>query len=239
MINMYIDESGSINPYATRLKRYFVIGIIIPKNKVRLRRVYKLFIRKNIDELRKADKYNKMFDENNKFIELKGSFLTQELKTKFVDFFCQNNLFEVRYIILDNSAISEKFIKNKARTFNFLLKLFLINSTQKGYIQDREIYLHIDERNVKTDSKFSLEDYINQELVLNMDILDNANVQYYDSSQSIYIQIADVFSNLLYSNMLTEGKYNKKIDKLMEQGYILPSFVFPKNKFIKNMNKIK
>ena len=38
--------------------------------------------------------------------------------------------------------------------------------------------------------------------------------------------------------MLTNGKYNEKIDKLREEGYILPPFVFPKNKFIKNMNKI-
>ena len=36
MINMYIDESGSINPFRTRLKRYFVVGIVIPKNKERL-----------------------------------------------------------------------------------------------------------------------------------------------------------------------------------------------------------
>lgn len=117
MMNMYIDESGSINPLNTRLKRYFVIGIVIPKDKDKLKRVYKLFIRKNLKELKETDKYNKMFDENGNFIELKGSCLTEELKIKFLDFFCRNNLFEVRYIILDNSMISDKFIKNKARTF--------------------------------------------------------------------------------------------------------------------------
>ena len=239
MMNMYIDESGSINPLNTRLKRYFVIGIVIPKDKDKLKRVYKLFIRKNLKELKETDKYNIMFDENGNFIELKGSCLTEELKIKFLDFFCRNNLFEVRYIILDNSMISDKFIKNKARTFNYLIKLFLINSKKRGYIDDREIYLNIDERNVKTDSKFSLEDYLNQELVLSMDLVDTANVHYYDSSENIFIQIADVFSNLLYSNMLTNGKYDAKIKELKENGYILPTFVFPKNKFIKNMNKIQ
>ena len=191
-----------------------------------------------MEELRKADKYNKMFDENGNFIELKGSCLTKELKIKFANFFCRNNLFEVRYIILDNSLINDKFIINKARTFNYLLKLFLINSKQRGYIKDREIYLHIDERNVKTDSKFSLEDYLNQELVLSMDLIDTAKVHYYDSSQNVFIQIADVFSNLLYSNMLTNGEYNDTIKELKENGYILAPFIFPKNKFIKNMNKI-
>lgn len=238
MINMYIDESGSINPFITRLKRYFVVGIVIPKDKEKLKRIYKIFVRKHMEELRKADKYNKMFDENGNFIELKGSCLTKELKIKFANFFCRNNLFEVRYIILDNSLINDKFIINKARTFNYLLKLFLINSKQRGYIKDREIYLHIDERNVKTDSKFSLEDYLNQELVLSMDLIDTAKVHYYDSSQNVFIQIADVFSNLLYSNMLTNGEYNDTIKELKENGYILAPFIFPKNKFIKNMNKI-
>lgn len=238
MIDMYIDESVSINPFITRLKRYFVVGIVIPKDKEKLKRIYKLFVRKHMEELRKADKYNKMFDENGNFIELKGSCLTKELKIKFANFFCRNNLFEVRYIILDNSLINDKFIINKARTFNYLLKLFLINSKQRGYIKDREIYLHIDERNVKTDSKFSLEDYLNQELVLSMDLIDTAKVHYYDSSQNVFIQIADVFSNLLYSNMLTNGEYNDTIKELKENGYILAPFIFPKNKFIKNMNKI-
>lgn len=142
MINMYIDESGSVNPLKTRLKRYFVVGIVIPKNRDKLKRVYKLFIRKNFEELKEADKYKKMFDENGRFVELKGSCLTKELKIKFVNFFCKNDLFEVRYILLDNSLISDKFINNKARTFNYLLKLFLINSNKRGYIKDRQIYLY-------------------------------------------------------------------------------------------------
>jgi hypothetical protein len=239
MINMYIDESGSINPFKTRLKRYFVVGIVIPKNKERLRRVYKLFIRKNFEELKEADKYHKMFDDKGNFIELKGSCFTEELKIKFVDFFCKNDLFEIRYIVLDNNLIEPKFVKNKARTFNYLLKLFLINSKKKGYVNDKEIYLHIDERNVKTDSKFSLEDYLNQELVLSAGIIENATVEYYDSCQNVFIQIADIFSNLLYSNMLTNGKYDNKIKEMKEKGYILPTFIFPQNKFIKNTNKIQ
>ena len=74
--------------------------------------------------------------------------------------------------------------------------------------------------------------------MLSMDLIDTAKVHYYDSSQNVFIQIADVFSNLLYSNMLTNGEYNDTIKELKENGYILAPFIFPKNKFIKNMNKI-
>lgn len=48
MISMYIDESGSIHPTSEKLNRYFIIGIVIPKDLKRLKRVYKTFIRKNI-----------------------------------------------------------------------------------------------------------------------------------------------------------------------------------------------
>lgn len=238
MISMYIDESGSVHPTSGKLNRYFIIGIVIPKNSIKLKRVYKLFIRKNIDYLRKLDQDNKMFSEDGKFRELKGNSMDKTLKLNFINFFCRNNLFEVRYIILDNNQLDERFIKNKARTFNYLIKIFLINSLKKGYINDNELFLQIDERNVKTESKYSLEDYLNQELILNDNILENVQVKYFDSSQNCFIQIADVFSNIMYSDLITGGSYRKEIEKLQEQKYILPPFVFPKKKFENKIKKI-
>lgn len=176
MLNMYIDESGSVHPTSKNFSRYFIIGIVIPKNPLKLKRVYKTFVRKNFKILKELDKENKMFDNNGKFIELKGSSMNKPMKLNFMDFFCRNNVLEVRYIILDNNNLEERFIRNKARTFNYLLKIFLSNSIKKKYIQDTEVFLQIDERNVKTDSKFSLEDYLNQELLLNDNLLDNVVV---------------------------------------------------------------
>lgn len=236
MISMYIDESGSIHPTSQKLNRYFIIGIVIPKDLKRLKRIYKIFIRKNINELKALDSDKKMFNQEGKFIELKGSSMDKPMKLKFMHFFCQNNLFEVRYIILDNNLLDERFIRNKARTFNYLIKIFLINSIKKNYINDREIYLQIDERNVKTDSKYSLEDYLNQELLLNDNIIENVQVQYFDSSQNCLIQIADVFSNIMYSNLITNGSYQKELEQLQRNNYILPPFIFPKEIF---QNKIK
>ena len=236
MINMYIDESGSIHPTSQKLNRYFVIGIVIPKGSKKLKRVYKTFIRKNIDALKELDVEGKMFNQEGNFIELKGSSMDKPMKLNFINFFCQNNLLEVRYIILDNNLLDERFIKNKARTFNYLLKIFLINSIKKKYIKDKEIFLQIDERNVKTESKYSLEDYLNQELLLNDNLIDNVQVQYFDSSQNCFIQIADVFSNIMYSNLITKGSYQKELQQLKQNGYILPPFIFPQEIF---QNKIK
>lgn len=238
MINMYIDESGSIHPTSQKLNRYFVIGIVIPKDSKKLKRIYKIFIRKNFNKLNKLDTDGKMFSKDGHFVELKGCCMDKSMKLSFIDFFCKNNLFEVRYIILDNNLLEEKFIKNKARTFNYLMKIFLINSIQKQYINDKEIFLQIDERNVKTDSKYSLEDYLNQELLLNDNLIDNVQVQYFDSSQNCFIQIADVFSNIMYSNLITKGSYQKELEKLQQEKYILPPFIFPKKKFENKIKKI-
>lgn len=120
MINMYIDESGSIHSTSDKLNRYFIIGIVIPKDSKKLKKVYKTFIRKNLNDLCKLDTEGKMFDKNSRFVELKGSSMDKPMKLNFIKFFCQNNLFEVRYIVLDNNQLEEKFIRNKARTFNYL-----------------------------------------------------------------------------------------------------------------------
>lgn len=222
-----MDESGSVHPVTKTLNRFFVIGIIVPRNDEKLRRVYKIFVRKNFEKLKELDKRNKMFHKNGKFIELKGSCFDRKMKLQFLEFFCQNDLFKVGYIILDNNKLQKKFISNKARTFNYLLKLFFSNAMKRRYVVGNQLFLQIDERNVRTDSKFSLEDYLNQEMVLNLDLIKNVKVQYFDSAQNKLIQVADVFSNILYSNMLTNGAYNQELSKLMRDGYILPLFRFP------------
>ncbi|MBQ2836044.1 MAG: DUF3800 domain-containing protein [Clostridia bacterium] len=93
MISMYIDESGSVHPTSEKLNRYFVIGIVIPKDLKKLKRVYKTFIRKNIETLRILDTEGKMFDKDGHFIELKGSSMNKPMKLNFMKFFCQNNLY--------------------------------------------------------------------------------------------------------------------------------------------------
>lgn len=227
-MNIYMDESGSVHPAFSGWNRFFVIGIIIPTDAERLRSVYKIFVRKNYENLQKLDMEHKMFDKNGKFVELKGACFNRKMKEKFMEFFCQNDLFKVGYIILDNNKLQKKFISNKARTFNYLLKLFLSNAIAKKYITEKDLYLNIDERNVRTESRFSLEDYLNQELVLNSELIDNAKVRYFDSSRNQLIQVADVFSNIMYSNIVTKGVYNDTLTKLKKEGYILPYFLFPK-----------
>lgn len=220
-----MDESGSIN---TKNIPPFVIGTIIPTDINKLKKVYKRFVSKYYNDLKTLDKDNKMFRKDGSFLELKGSCFDKKMKLNFLEYFCRNDLFKVRYIILNNTKILDKFVENKARTFNYLTKLFLENSFNLKLISDKEIFLQIDERNVKTNSKFSLEDYLNQELVLDSGLIEKAIVKYFDSSQNCIIQIADVFSNIKYSDYLTNGAYKEIIKKYQKEGYILKDFNFPK-----------
>ena len=144
MLNMYIDESGSVHPTSKNFSRYFIIGIVIPKNPLKLKRVYKTFVRKNFKILKELDKENKMFDNNGKFIELKGSSMNKPMKLNFMDFFCQNNALEVRYIILDNNNLEETAtttVVNVNASFN--------NSSSKIDSKTNKIENNIQNRNVK------------------------------------------------------------------------------------------
>ena len=234
-MNLYIDESGSIN---SKNDKKFIIAILMPTNPERLKRVYKRFVSKNMNRLKALDKDNKMFRKDGSFLELKGSCFDRPMKLDFLKYFCRNNLFKVRYIILNNNEIEERLTRNKARTFNYLMKMFLINSIHKKVITDGELFLHIDERNVKTDSKYSLEDYLNQELLLDANVVQDTVVQYYDSSQNKLIQIADVFANIKYSYYLTNNSYDEVLKKLYDNEYIIDDFCFPRgNNFRKIFRK--
>ncbi len=229
MNTFYIDESGSmtkknLNYYKNK---YFVICIIMPRNKDKLKRAFKRFISSNFNELKKMDKDKKMFYDNGKFKELKGSCLTSEMKRKFINFFCQNNLFEIYYIICDNNKVKDHFYNNTARAFNYLLKLCFEHFTNYKYIYATENYLFIDERNVRTGTRSTLEEYLNTELVTGSHIQENFYVKYCQSEARELIQIADVFANICYTNLITENCFSNEFNKIRTEKYISGEFFFP------------
>lgn len=229
MERLFIDESGTMTAQYCNIHPYFVIAIIRAKDPASLKRVYKRFVTKNMDKLRTADKHGKMFVDN-KFVELKGNCFTPQLKKDFVDFFCQNDYFEVFYIIADNSKIAErksgKLYNNTARAFNYLLKLALEYYIKKNFLLSRGINIQLDERNERTETKFFLENYLNTELFMEGIIEDECKVTYFDSCNNHIIQVADVFANLMFSQLKTNA-YTCEIEKMKNDGYLKPIFKFP------------
>lgn len=226
MTQLYIDESGSMTTEYTDYSPHFIISMLYPTNPRTLKTQYKRFVTSNLTELQNADKNNKMF-ANGKFKELKGSEFTPSLKRDFVKYFCRNNQFKLFYIVIDNKTIDGTFYKNTARAFNYCIKLaltFFMNGHKLP--KDEDIIINIDERNQRTNTKAVLQEYLNTELNC-ADIFDHdIVVQYFDSCNNHLIQIADVFANLLYSELRTHN-YTKEIKQLSDEGYLQPLFYFP------------
>ena len=237
-MNIYIDESGSINNH-TPNNKYFVIALIHPTNKDALKRAYKRFVSSNYNSLLALDKDKfhtvtgqivkkggKMF-QNGSFHELKGSQFDKEMKQKFVDFFCRKQSFEIYYIKISNQLLTNQFCENTARVFNYTLKLAIEYFIRKALLPNENCSLQLDERNERTETKYFLENYLNTELFMNGTINGKFDVTYFDSSNNSLIQIADVFANLLYSHLQTGG-YDEELCKLKEAGILKFIFEFPK-----------
>lgn len=204
---------------------YFVICTIRVKDIEKLKRIYKRFVSKYFEQLKKLDD-GKMFD-GNKFKELKGSSFDYEMKKNFVDYFCRGDIFEVYYIKVLNAKVKPKLYKNTARAFNFLYKLKLRFFLKRKHLPNDEYIIQFDNRNQKNDSKNSLEDYLNTELHLNEELTEEIHVKYFNSENNTLIQIADVFSNIFYSYCFHSEKYNSIIKKIKKSKMLKGIFEFP------------
>ena len=163
----YVDESGSMTKKGLKYlsNQYFVICVVHVKEPKMLKRAYKRFISSNIDLLRRDDKHHNMFYKSGKFKELKGSFMSKELKIKFAEFFCKYNYIELYYICCSNQLAENYFYSNKARAFNYLVRLCIEYNSSNGNLKKDYNYFHIDERNVSTRTIATLEEYLCIELV--------------------------------------------------------------------------
>ena len=196
----YVDESGSMTKKGLKYSsnHYFVICMILPIDNKRLKRAYKRFISSNIDKLRKEDIHHNMFYKDGRFKELKGAFLSINMKKEFINYFCKNNLLSVFYICISNRNVSDYFYANKARAFNYLIRLSVEYNTTNNNIKKDTNHLYIDERNVSTATIATLGEYLNIELVTAKHIQRTFVVEYCQSESKELIQVADVFSNIYY-----------------------------------------
>jgi len=207
--------------------KYFIICVLKPTDKDQLKRVFKRFVSSNLEELRALDKDNKMFYDTGNFKELKGSCFNASMKKKFIDFFCQNNLFELFVVVCQNQKVKPFFYDNTARAFNYLLKQALEYFTDKNLISKAGNYIYIDERNVKTDTKSTLKEYLNTELVTGKHIQEEFTIEYCASETRELIQIADVFANIYHTNLISPNCLKMEIRQMFLDGYIKKEFLFP------------
>jgi hypothetical protein len=221
----YIDESGSMKVNQQNDKKYFITCIIKVNDMKVLERSYRKFVAEHIRELKIASK-DKMFNQEG-FKELKGSEFTIELKKKFVNYFANTKSFEIYYVLFNNHQVRDNFYDSTARAFNYVMSLFFKKMTSLGYFKYDVNYLHVDQRNLKKNTITAFEEYLNTELVTGFNIQKAFEVEYYNSDQLSLIQVADLFSNLMYSHIQT-GNYDNEFKLLEETGMIKYIYEYPK-----------
>lgn len=229
MERLFVDESGTMTAKYCDIHPYFIIAIVRAKEPDKLKRAFKRFVSKNADRLREIDSDGKMFN-NGKFLELKGNCFTPDLKRDFISYFCRNNYFEVFYIIADNKKVAKKnngkLYDNTARAFNYLMRLAIAYYINHGYINTDHLVIQLDERNEKPETKYFLQDYLNTELAMSEILTSECSVEYFDSCNNHIIQIADVFANLMFSELKTNA-YTEEFTFMKTEGYIKHIFKFP------------
>lgn len=131
------------------------------------------------------------------------------------------------HLYIENNLLSDNICKNTARAFNYTIKLALSYFISHKLLVDEDCLIQLDERNERTEAKFFLETYLNTELCLNSITENHFSVRYLNSVANPFIQIADVFANLYYSHLNTNG-YDAEMKKLLERNILKGDFVFPR-----------
>lgn len=223
-----IDESGSMTTkYVTENQnRWFTISMVVLKKPKQLKKTFKRWISKNMERLERLDRNNKMFDEAGAFKELKTSLLHPKDKINLLHHLCQNDYFEVILVTIDNSRVDDKLYKSTARAFNYILGLALRYYLNRKVLPHGDYNLYIDERNTKSHARSSLEDYLNTLLSIEYDLLSNLKIEYQESHENYFIQIADFFANLHFSRKHNK-QYNNAFELYKEKGYLHYNFNFP------------
>ncbi|MBQ8821229.1 MAG: DUF3800 domain-containing protein [Lachnospiraceae bacterium] len=206
-VSVFVDESGIIAKHKSQVNNYFIITLLfvrdedinVVKNSFKK---YRLQIAKRKQELMDALTTNK---------EIKGSAVSEADKQHIYEHVIAKcgDKFEIGIIMLNNRRATKKFRSNSSRAFNYLIKLYL----QKVFVDSDmfkdldKLSFFIDERNVATESKYTLQEYLNTELnLLEHFCNDEIVVHYYDSKKFILLQMADFISNTCYR------KWQKKFD---------------------------
>lgn len=228
-ITIFVDESGTIAKGVLSKKDYFIITLLIVDNN-KLDHLKKAFKRSRLKVVKKS---SKLYEELSRNKEVKGSSVTEEKKHIIYEkvFEKCSDCFEIGVLILDNKVADTKFRSNSSRAFNFLIKTYLSSYFKKySNLKDiNSINFIIDERNIATESKYTLQEYLNTELNLvehfsNEDI----KVRYYDSKKFILLQMADFISNTFYRKYQKNDCYsNENIELLLSATCKGSPFIFP------------
>ncbi|MBC7766713.1 DUF3800 domain-containing protein [Arenimonas sp.] len=140
---IYIDESGTL--WSQKNERYFVLCALITDD------FQGISLSNSINHFIKY-KYS-----NIKTTELHASQMSFQEK---VDFFVhvRDIPFKIAYVVLDKNNIDQNLFKNNNSLFNYMIFLLLEEYIKDSYVIN--LYITVDNRNIRITSEKSLEEYL-------------------------------------------------------------------------------
>lgn len=228
-ITVFVDESGTIGKGTVKEDDFFIITLLFVKDED-INHIKRVFKRERLKVVNKKGELKEQLKKNN---EVKGSELGETEKRPIYEKMIEKcgDKFELAVIVMNNKNATVKFRSNSSRAFNYLIKTFLEKHFKKRskFKELNQIHFVIDERNVATESKYTLQEYLNTELNLlesfsEKDII----VHYYDSKNYLLLQLADFISNTFYryrQKKNAESVYN--VEMLLRQTSTNKMFKFP------------
>ena len=228
-ITVFVDESGTIGKGIIKEDDFFIITLLFVKDED-VNHIKKVFKKERLKIVNKKEVLKQQL-KNNK--EVKGSELSETEKRKIYEKIIEKcgDKFELAVIVMNNKKATVKFRSNSSRAFNYLIKIFLEKHFKKRskFKKVNQVSFIIDERNVATESKYTLQEYLNTELNLMETFSEkDITVHYYDSKKYLLLQLADFISNTFYrykQKNNTESKDNVEI--LLKQTSTNKMFKFP------------
>ena len=165
-ITVFVDESGTIGKGTIKEDDFFIITLLFVKDED-VNHIKKVFKKERLKIVNKKDALKQQL-KNNK--EVKGSELSEIEKRPIYEKLIEKcgDKFEIAVIVMNNRKATVKFRSNSSRSFNYLIKTFLEKHFKKRsrFKGVNQIHFVIDERNVATESKYTLQEYLNTELNL-------------------------------------------------------------------------
>lgn len=194
-ISVFVDESGSVKKGPLEDKDFFVIALIFTDNEKFLNKVFK---KRRLAILTEAEKAILSATK-----EIKGSAISESRKAELYATLvekCGENL-ELGIIVLDLKRANDRLKTVSSRAFNFLIARYLSTryKSHSKFSKAVNISFYVDERNVATGAKFTLEEYLNTEYNIEDPICEgDISVHYLDSKNRYLIQLADFVANTFY-----------------------------------------
>ncbi|MDK6233836.1 DUF3800 domain-containing protein [Aerococcus sanguinicola] len=222
-MQLFVDESGSINRKKNPDGRYFVMAFVQTDRPDHVAEIF----RRNKQSYLDKSQSKKTADE-----EIKGSNMPDGMKAQIFKALRDETDAVFHYLVIDNFQVYPNLLRKPSLTFNYFVGLAIKEIAGHRQNEKENLQMMIDNRNQALRSLNSLEEYLQIIMTIEKRWLHDVHVEYKDSQDENMIQVADIFANTVFRVCRSEahGKSNPDNKNLLKLCRIGKTHFFPSGK---------